>query len=271
MELLAERNDEKQKELIKKSMFFKYIEKEEDMISRYRRNCEEIIDYYSIRVKDKTKVYEKKQIINLRKNMLKRIEDTLNSSFYINDLIKSKNNEIDKKWYHYIPFIGTYLEGKMYEESEKITNKIGNEFIERHIKNMREKSSIEFCLLSSKRYNNSIELLKTISELFKENNDLLIEFNTEIKNNYFIIKFTTKCKDPKINIKVEIIEENYYFFIKIKNNSINIENEKIHIEKMSSNFILEKTSIDKSDKSICDERCNVSIYYKLKIIKYEEI
>ena len=136
---------------------------------------------------------------------------------------------------------------------------------------MREKSSIEFCLSSSKRFNNSIELLKIISELFKEKDDLLIEFKTEIQNNYFIIIFTTKCKEPKISLYVDLIEGNYQFIIKIKNDFKKIEKEIIHIEKMTSNFTLEKLSKDKVDK-ICDnEKCNVSIYFKLKIIEFEEI
>ena len=40
----------------------------------------------------------------------------------------------------------------MSEESEKITKEIGKEFIETHIQNIVEKSSIEFCLFAFKRY-----------------------------------------------------------------------------------------------------------------------
>ena len=271
MEILAKRDDIKQKELINKSIFFKYIEKEDYMISRYRKNCEEIIENYSIKVRDKAKKLEKNEILKLRNEMLNRIEATLNSSFYIEDL-KLDNNEIGKKWYYKIPLLGQWLEGNfMSEESEKITYNLGNQFIETHIENMREKSSIEFCLSSSKRFNNSIELLKIISELFKEKDDLLIEFKTEIQNNYFIIIFTTKCKEPKISLCVDLIEGNYRFIIKIKNDFKKIEKEIIHIEKMTSNFTLEKHSKDKVDK-ICDnEKCNVSIYFKLKIIEFEEI
>ena len=271
VEILAKRDDIKQKELINKSIFFKYIEKEDYMISRYRKNCEEIIENYSIKVRDKAKKLEKNEILKLRNEMLNRIEATLNSSFYIEDL-KLDNNEIGKKWYYKIPLLGQWLEGNfMSEESEKITYNLGNQFIETHIENMREKSSIEFCLSSSKRFNNSIELLKIISELFKEKDDLLIEFKTEIQNNYFIIIFTTKCKEPKISLYVDLIEGNYQFIIKIKNDFKKIEKEIIHIEKMTSNFTLEKLSKDKVDK-ICDnEKCNVSIYFKLKIIEFEEI
>ena len=271
VEILAKRDDIKQKELINKSIFFKYIEKEDYMISRYRKNCEEIIENYSIKVRDKAKILEKNEILKLRNEMLNRIEATLNSSFYIEDL-KLDNNEIGKKWYYKIPLLGQWLEGNfMSDESEKITYNIGNQFIETHIENMREKSSIEFCLSSSKRFNNSIELLKIISELFKEKDDLLIEFKTEIQNNYFIIIFTTKCKEPKISLHVDLTEGNYQFIIKIKNDFKKIEKEIIHIEKMTSNFTLEKLSKDKVDK-ICDnEKCNVSIYFKLKIIEFEEI
>lgn len=95
MEILAKRDDIKQKELINKSIFFKYIEKEDYMISRYRKNCEEIIENYSIKVRDKAKILEKNEILKLRNEMLNRIEATLNSSFYIEDL-KLDNNEIVK-------------------------------------------------------------------------------------------------------------------------------------------------------------------------------
>ena len=95
VEILAKRDDIKQKELINKSIFFKYIEKEDYMISRYRKNCEEIIENYSIKVRDKAKKLEKNEILKLRNEMLNRIEATLNSSFYIEDL-KLDNNEIVK-------------------------------------------------------------------------------------------------------------------------------------------------------------------------------
>ena len=86
MKILDEGDDIKQKQLINKSIFFKYIEKEEHMISRYRKMCEDIIENYSFKVKNKAKNLEKKEIINLRKEMLIRIEETLNSSLYIEDL-----------------------------------------------------------------------------------------------------------------------------------------------------------------------------------------
>ncbi len=56
-------------------------------------------------------------------------------------------------WYCKITLLGKLLEGNfMSEEIEKITKEIGNNFIEIHIQNMLEKSSIQFCLFASKRY-----------------------------------------------------------------------------------------------------------------------
>ena len=175
-------------------------------------------------------------------------------------------------WYCKITLLGKLLEGNfMSEEIEKITKEIGNNFIEIHIQNMLGKSSIQFCLSASKRYNNSIDLLKIISDLFKEKDDLVIEFKTEIDNNYFIIKFTTNCKEPKISLGVDLIEGNYNFIIKIKNESKNIEKEIIHTEKKTTNFILEKHSKDRVDKNFDNEKCYVSIYFKLKIKEFDEI
>ena len=114
--------------------------------------CEDIIENYSIKVRNKAKNLEKNQIINLRKEMLIRIEETLKSYLYMEDL-KLKENEIGKMWYYKIPLLGKWLEGNfMSEESEKITKEIGKEFIDTHIQNIVEKSSIEFCLSVSKRY-----------------------------------------------------------------------------------------------------------------------
>ena len=84
--------------------------------------------------------------------MLIRIEETLNTYLYMEDL-KLKENEIGKMWYYKVPLLGNWLESNfMSEESEKITKEIGKEFIETHIQNMIEKSSIKFCLFASKRY-----------------------------------------------------------------------------------------------------------------------
>ena len=51
------------------------------MISRYRKMCEDIIENYSFKVKNKAKNLEKKEIINLREEMLYRIEETLKFFF----------------------------------------------------------------------------------------------------------------------------------------------------------------------------------------------
>ena len=81
VKILDERDDIEQKQLINRSIFFKYIEKEAHMISRYRKMCEDIIENYSFKVKNKAKNLEKKEIINLREEMLYRIEETLKFFF----------------------------------------------------------------------------------------------------------------------------------------------------------------------------------------------
>ena len=60
VQILSERDDIKQRDLINKSIFFKYIEKEEIMINKFRNICEEIVSNYSSQVKTKAKNLEKK-------------------------------------------------------------------------------------------------------------------------------------------------------------------------------------------------------------------
>ena len=271
VQILSERDDIKQRDLINKSIFFKYIEKEEIMINKFRNICEEIVSNYSSQVKTKAKNLEKNEIINLRKEMLKRIEITLESSLYIKDL-ELHDCEIGKKWYYSIPLLGKWLEGNfMSEQSPNVTKQIGNDFINTHIENMQETSSNEFCLSACKRYNNSIELLSVISELFKVKKEFIIDFKTEVINNDFIIKFTTLFANPSINISIQLLEGFYNFIIKIKNRTNEQENEIIHSEKLTSNFILEKHSIDHSSKTNENGKCYVSIFIKLKSIEFEEV
>ena len=92
-----------------------------------------------------------------------------------------------------------------------------------------------FCLSACKRYNNSIEFLGVISELFKVQKELIIDFKTEVINNDFIIKFATLFSNLPINI---------------------------FIGKLYSNFILEKHLIIHSTKTNENGKCFVSIFIK---------
>ena len=266
--------DIEQKKLINKSMFFKYIEKEEDMISRYEKWCNEKIELYSIKVRNEANNLNKSRIIELRKEMLMNISKILNSSSYIQDLELHDDEEYEKvhwygKWVKKIPILGKWLEGEfMSEQSQKITNEIGNEFIKTLISNMKNTSTNVFCLKASNLYNNSIELLRKISELFKDKD--LIELNTEITNNEFIIKFIAPYNNPKTKSSVEIVGDFYIFIIKIKNENEKDEKTIIHKEKITPEFILEKLSRDRTNKSNIKEKCEVSIYFKLKNIEYTE-
>ena len=67
IKILNNNNDNEQKKLINKSIFFKYITKEETRITRYRKSCEAIIQKYSIEVKNAAKKLNKDEIIELRK------------------------------------------------------------------------------------------------------------------------------------------------------------------------------------------------------------
>ena len=266
--------DIEQKKLINKSIFFKYIKKEEDMISRYKNWCNKIIELYSLKVRNEANDLNKNRIIELRKEMLMNINKTINSSSYIRDLELHEDEDYEKMhWYgkyiKKIPYLGKYLEGEfMSEQSQRITNEIGSEFINILISNMRNTSTNAFCLRASKIYNNSIELLKKISELFEDKD--LIELNTEIINNEFIIKFITPFKNPKIKSSVEAVGDFYIFIIIIKKENNEDEKTITHKETITPGFILEKLIRDRSEKNNINEKCEVSIYFKLKNIEYAE-
>ena len=274
IKILNNNNDNEQKKLINKSIFFKYITKEETMIKRYRKSCEAVIQKYSFEVKDAAKKLNKEEIIVLRKRMLMEIEEILNSSLYKQKLELQDQEKYEiQHWYGWlvkiIPFLGKWLEGEfMSEQSQRITNEIGNNFINVHIENMRHNSNNAFCLDASNRFNNSIDLLKNISESFEDKDS--IKYDWKKTKGEFIIKFKTDFEEPKIKSTVEEIGEFYIFIIKISNAANNIEKKIVHKEKIIDDFILEKLSRDRTDKNNIDGKCEVSIYFKLKKINYDE-
>ena len=274
IKILNNNNDNEQKKLINKSIFFKYITKEETMIRKYRKSCEAVIQTYSNEVKNAAKKLNKEEIIELRRRMLMEIEEILNSSLYKQKLELQDQEKYEiQHWYgsfvKRIPFLGKWLEGEfMSEQSQRITNEIGNNFINIHIENMRHNSNNAFCLDASYRFNNSIDLLKNIYESFEDKD--LIKYDWEKANDEFIIKFTTDFKEPKIKSTVEEIGEFYIFIIKINNDANNIEKKIVHKEKITDDFILEKLSRDRTNKNNIDGKCEVSVYFKIKKINYDE-
>ena len=133
---------------------------------------------------------------------------------------------------------------------------------------MRHNSNNAFCIDASYRFNNSIDLLKNIYESFEDKD--LIKYDWEKANDEFIIKFTTDFKEPKIKSTVEEIGEFYTFIIKINNDANNIEKKIVHKEKITDDFILEKLSRDRTNKNNIDGKCEVSVYFKIKKINYDE-
>lgn len=257
--------EKRQNELIRNSMFFRYIEKEEDIVSKITENCQSIINDYANRTSAYGKLLQKDEIINKRKEMLNKIEQTLISSVYIESQ-ELKNNEIYKKFWKNIPLLGPWLEGRfMAEESPRVTKDIANQFINQHIAIQEKTSRNHFCLILAKQYNNSIDSLKKISESFLSNS---IEIKSEVKNNEFIIKFTTNFKDPKIVSHQVYTEDNKYIFkIDVKFPSLNdaIIAQLDHIKNITE-FKLDKDMRDRVVKENENNKCHVSIYYKLRIL-----
>ena len=138
--------EERQNKLIKNSMFFRYIEKEEDILSKFKDNCQSIINDYTNRTSLYGKALKKDEIINSRKELLNKIEESLRSSVYIESQ-ELKNDEIYNKIWKIIPFLGPWLEGKyMAKESPKVTKEIASQFITQHISIKNKTSKNHFCL-----------------------------------------------------------------------------------------------------------------------------
>lgn len=243
---------DKIKKLVKQSMFFKYIEKEEDIINRQKEACDSIINDCINQTKIFGKERQIEEIKELRLSMLKKLKKQLESSLYILESQELNKKEIyDKTFFNIyikkIPLLGPWLEGKhMEEESPKVTKEIGRLFIERHIETMKYTSSVDFCLSAAMKYNISIDLLDKISTLFpsgipsgninfpnlnikepnlKSGKNLNIpNINEEIEGN--ISGIDAKIKGPKSN-QPENIQE-------IENNEIEEKEEKKEIQEKKS-------------------------------------
>lgn len=284
------------KKLVKQSMFFKYIEKEEDIIKREKEACDSIINDCVNKTKMFGKERQIEEIKELRLSMLKNLKRQLESSFYFLESQELNEKEIYDKTFlkvilKKIPLLGPWLEGKyMEEESPKVTKEIGRLFIEQHIETMKYTSGEDFCLSAARKYNKSIELLDMISKLFPsnqpenikeiENNEIEeIEEKKEIQenkskceikeliiNDNFILKFTTNVENPKVGVyPVALFNKEYYIFkFEIKDPSLENENSsKLIYTKKLEDITLAEVEPYNVDKKVQNGKCNVSIFYKI--------
>lgn len=303
VEIISKKVDEteiefadKIKNLVKQSMFFKYIEKEEDIINREKEACDSIINDCVNRTKMFGKERQIEEIKELRLSMLKNLKRQLESSLYFLESQELNEKEIyDKTPLKFIlkkiPLLGPWLEGKyMEEESPKVTKEIGRLFIEQHIETMKYTSGVDFCQSAAMKYNKSIVLLDKISKLFPSNqpeniqeiennkieekekkkeiqeNKSKYEIKELIINDDFILKFTTKFENPDINPdEVDLFGKYYIFRFEIKDPSLENENSSnlVYYKKLEDIKLAEVNpyNIDKKDQN---GKCNVSIFYKIR-------
>ena len=276
IQLLEKRNEEeekvfneRQKNLILKSMFFKYIQNEKSLIERFKIPCEILIEKAA---KDlETENIKKDLIIEKREEMLKNILKTLNSSikFDINKC-KLQENEEYKSWLKNIPFLGKFLESKFFlHVSPEITQQIGKDFMQMHIDLMLANSNNAFILKASNRYNNSIELLKELSKNYENLYD--IKVNTSIDDTYFLIKFTTNFNQPKLIISNAYLEGEFYIFKVQVNKPIENSNPIVFtLKKKIEEFKLKSYKRNKVQKEDIGNKCNVTIYFELEKIDFTE-
>lgn len=260
---------ERQKNLIVKSMFFKYIQNEKSLIERFSTPCKILIDQ---KVKElETLSLSKELIITKRKEMLNEIIKTLNSSIkYDANQNHLHEEEKYKSWLKKIPILGKFLERNHFSViSPEITKNIGNEFMQMHIDLMLANSNNEFILLASNRYNNSIELLKELSRKYENPDD--IKVNTCINDTHFLINFITNFNQPKLKISNAYSEGEFYIFkfevYKPIENSIPIP---FSIKKKIEEFKLKTYKRDHVEKNDIGNKCNVTIYFELEKIDYTE-
>ena len=108
-------------------------------------------------------------------------------------------------------------------------------------------------------------MLKKISESFLSNE---IRIESEIKDSEFIIKFTTNFNNPKISSHEVYTEDNKYIFkFVIKCPSLNdAVIAKLDYIKNITEFKLDSKIRDRVVKINEDNKCHVSVYFKLKIL-----
>ena len=260
---------ERQKNLIIKSMFFKYIQNEKSLIERFTIPCQILIDQ---KVRELEGIYlEKDLIINKRKEMLNDIIKTLNSSItYDSKYYELQNNEKYKSWLKKIPLLGDFLEANHFSKiSPEITQKIGKNFMQLHIDSMLANSDNAFILEASNRYNNSIELLKELSKKYENIDD--IKVNTSISDTHFLINFTTNFNQPKLKISKAYIEGEFYVFKVEIMKPIEKSNPIIFsIKRKIEEFKLKKYERDKVEKNDIGTKCKVTIYFELEKIDFTE-
>ena len=238
------------KNYICKSMFFKYIQNEEQIYERCKISFEGLIKRYSEMTKNFAKEGKIEEIKNTREKMMEEMKKKFNSNIPLLNFEELNKNEIYDGFWSYFPFIGDYfIKEHMSQNSPNITKNIGNEYIKKHFETMKNSSNLEFVKSCIEIYNNSIQVIKNLS-LNKENE---IKEKTYISDNYFVIELKTNFINPKImSHKVEIIGENYFFKFKLTNPETNESTEvkflKNVIEKKKKN--LQRDHVDKKDNLI---------------------
>ena len=255
-----------QKSLISNSMFFKYIKNENDLFERFQNSIDGLINIFS----EITGVYgaksDIKSIKNARKEMLNDIKAKFNSDINTLDSSKLDQREIYDGWFKHIPILGDWLDKKhLYEHSPEITKEMGEKFKRMHQEKMKKTSEITFLKNCIKYYNNSIELLKILSQ----KNTFEIKERSYIyeSENVFIIEFETPFLNPQIAChQVLIIGENYFFKIEITN--IDKKEEKFEpITLLKSIKEMQLAELKRKEvKKIKDEalkKCKVKVYYSL--------
>ena len=253
---------ERQKTYAYNSMFFKYIQNEENLYKRIENSIDNLIQNFS----ENTKIYggkgEKENIRYARKVMLSEIKKDYNSDINLLNTNDLNPKEIFDKWYKNIPVIGAYFERKhLAEISPKVTEEMGKEFKKIHFDEMKNSSAIDFIKACILYYNNSIEVIKKLSA----KTTLDIKVKTYIINNHFITEIEMPFLEPKLNChKVQLIGENYLFKFEVKNLQSNENIEPIIFLKKITEFQLQDYQREKVEKSKDDNSSNYKYFFKIK-------
>ena len=136
---------EKAKAYISNSMFFKYIQNEENLYKRIENSIDNLIKKVSEDTKNYGDKGDIKNIKDSRKAMLKEIKEDYNSYISVFNTDNLDPREIYNKWQKNIPFFGKYfVRSHLAEKSPQVTKDLGKKFKEIHFKYLKNASSFEF-------------------------------------------------------------------------------------------------------------------------------
>ena len=274
----------RQIEILNRSMFFKFYKRYQDYKDSYISLCEQKIILSKIETqriglfmsnKDSTKCEE------IRRNMLEYINNHLKG--FCSDIPFDKNDYIISEDEKDSFFIKRWF--KMRENCPLITEQKGKDYLEKYKTIIKDNHNISCCIYMADLYNNSIDLLKTISNniklnyiieeeninfiknmikaeqesinehIKKSNNHKNIEIvNNYIENNQFIIELNIDIEHPLIECFVEVVEKYYIFKIEIN------EKEIISLEKSILEIQLENEEEYKEIKKGKEKNKYIVIY-----------